>query len=100
MVHHVVMWRVDGSGAEGRESAVAEIASLLESLPEQVPGIRGLEVGVNALPGDMAADVMVSVKLDEWNALRDYAVHPAHVRVAARIGALTVERRSVDYELL
>jgi hypothetical protein len=92
------MWRLAAKEAAEREAATAEMRELLEALPALVPGVRSLEVGVNGLPGDRASDVVLTVSFDDWPALRDYAVHPEHVRVAARIGELAAERRSVDYE--
>ena len=98
MVVHVVVWRVAAKGQAERAAATAENGAMLETLPGLVPGIRGFEVGVNALPGDNAGDVMVRASFADWPALGAYGTHPEHVKVAARIGELTAERRSVDYE--
>ena len=99
MVRHVAVWRLAAADDAGRSAAVAEMRALLEALPDLVPGVLSLEVGVNGLPGDTASDLVLTTSFADWSALRDYAVHPEHVRVAARIGQLTSERRSVDYEL-
>ena len=99
MVKHIVMWRLAAEGTAEREAAAAEIRELLESIPALVPRVRSLEVGVNALPGDRASDIVLTTSPDGWPALRGYAVHPEHVRIAARIGELTAERRSADYEI-
>jgi hypothetical protein len=99
MVRHIVMWRTVGDSPEARAAAAGEIRSLLEPLPGLVPGIGEFEVGVNALPGSNASDVVLTVTFDGWNALRDYGIHPEHVKVAERIRELTIERRSVDHEL-
>ena len=99
MIKHVVMWCLAATDEAEREAASTEIRAMLESLPSLVPGVRSLEVGENGLPGDKAADIMVIASFDSWTDLRDYAVHPEHIEAAVRIGELTSERRSVDYEL-
>ena len=100
MIKHVVMWRLASTDDAERAAAADEIREMLEALPPLIPVVRSLEVGVNGLPGDKASDVMVIASFDGWTALRDYGSHPEHVKVAARIGELTSERRSVDYEVV
>jgi hypothetical protein len=99
MIRHIVMWRVEGAGPEDRTQTAAEIREMLEALPGSVPGIRSLEVGVNALPGDQASDLVLVTEFDDWESLKRYAVHPAHVEVAERVRQLTTERMSADYEV-
>ncbi len=98
MIKHIVMWNVEGAGPEDREATAAEIRAMLESLPGFVPGIRSLEVGVNEMAGDQASDLVLITEFDDWNALKEYGIHPEHVKVAERIRQLTTSRMSADYE--
>ncbi len=97
MVKHIVMWKVEGAGPDDRAATAEEIRAMLETLPGLVPGIRSLEVGVNEMAGDQASDLVLITEFDDWHALRDYGVHPEHVKVAERIRQLTTERMSADY---
>jgi hypothetical protein len=99
VIRHIVMWKVEGIGSLDRGRTASEIRSLLEALPDTVPGIRSLEVGVNELPGDQASDLVLVTEFDDWESLKAYAVHPAHVETAERIRRLTTERMSADYEV-
>jgi heme-degrading monooxygenase HmoA len=99
VIRHITMWKVEGAGPLDRGRTAGEIRALLEALPDTVPGIRSLEVGVNQLPGDQASDVVLVTEFDDWEALKAYAIHPAHVEVAERVRRLTIERMSADYEV-
>ena len=97
MIRHIVMWNTVARDEAGHAAQVAEIRALLEALPGVVPGIESLEVGVNELPGDNGADVILIGEFADWPALKDYAIHPEHVKAADRIREITQSRKSVDY---
>lgn len=99
MIRHIVMWNTVARDPDAIAAGGAEIKAKLEGLVDVVPGIHRLEVGVNQLPGDTAADVVLISEFADWTGLKEYAVHPAHVEVADRIRELTTDRRSIDYEI-
>ena len=46
----------------------------------------------------MASDLALFTRLESWEALQGYEVHPAHVKFRALVGALRTERRGFDYQ--
>ena len=82
MVKHVILWQLKDEFSEAEKAAVkAGIKEGLEGLVGVVPGL--LELRVNTDPLETSnADLMLDSTLESFDALRGYAVHPAHVAVA------------------
>lgn len=82
MVRHVILWQLK-EGYTNSEIAVikADIKSGLEGLLGVVPGLIKISVSTNGLESSNA-DLMLDSLLESEEALKGYAVHPAHVAVA------------------
>ena len=92
MIKHIVLWRLhDRANAPAMKAA-------LETLPALIPVIRKLEVGVNLVDGDAAADLALSSEFATLADLEAYLQHPAHLKVVAFIRPLASDRRVADYE--
>lgn len=98
MLKHIVMWKFKDS-AEGRTRAenCAYIKGMLEALPPVIPCIRSMELGINALPGEMASDMALTVEFDSAGDLETYKNHPEHVKVSEYVAKVRVSRTVVDY---
>lgn len=94
MLKHVVMWRIRDPRIHG-----PRLKALLEALPAVVPGIRTLEVGINEIADESAADVVLYSAFDDEAALAAYQRHPEHLKVAEFLKPLRLERRVVDYRV-
>ena len=99
MVKHVILWKLkeEYSGAEAQ--AVKEgIKNGLEGLAGKIPGL--LEIKVNTEPlASSNCDVMLDSSFTDEEALKGYAVHPAHVEVAdTKVRPFTASRTCMDYE--
>lgn len=100
MVKHIVMWRLkDPAPGRTRMQDALEIKRLLEDLAGRIPGLVTVEVGINELPGEDAAELVLYSEFDSYETLRVYAEHPAHVEVAAKVKQLRSERRVIDYQV-
>lgn len=99
MLTHVVMWKLrsEALGMAKPELAV-ELRRRLMALVGVVPEIRTFSVGINALPGDTAADVVLVSSFDDFGALDRYVKHPQHQEVVAFVKQVITERRAVDFE--
>jgi len=95
MVKHVVSFKLKGEVSERRRYAEDFKAALL-SLPGQIDGLRGMEVGINDNPAEVW-DVVLIATLDTMEDVARYAAHPAHVAAAAIIAPVKVDRACVDY---
>ncbi|MDO4620345.1 MAG: Dabb family protein [Lachnospiraceae bacterium] len=100
MVKHVILWELKDE-LEGEELAKvkAEIKEGLEGLVGQVPGLLEVTVRTEGLASSNA-DVMLDTTLTDEEALKGYAVHPAHVAVAdSKVRPFTKTRLCLDYEV-
>ena len=65
----------------------------------KVPGLLEIKVNINGLPTSNA-DLMLDSTLESFDALKGYAVHPAHVAVAdGSVRPNTKLRVCLDYEI-
>ena len=82
MVKHIILWQLKDELSDAEKAAVkAGIKEGLEGLVGKVPGLLEVHVNINGLPTSNA-DVMLDTTLESFEALKGYAVHPAHVAVA------------------
>jgi len=101
MVKHIILWRLRSelSAAEKQEKAQA-IKQGLEGLKGQVPGLIDIHVQIDGVLASSNADIMLDSTLESAEALKGYAVHPAHVAVADGVVRPNTELRTcLDYEL-
>lgn len=100
MVKHVILWKLkDEFSAEEKETIKAGIKSGLEGLMGQVPGLLEISVHTNGLPSSNA-DLMLDSAFESEDALKGYAVHPAHVEVAdTKVRPYTATRTCLDFEI-
>jgi Stress responsive A/B Barrel Domain len=99
MIKHVVMWRVSGTSAEERREHAEKVRNALQGLLGNVPGMSSLEVGLGAGGDEQLADVCLISTHDDWDALKAYQVHPAHLEAARVIADVRIERRVLDFEI-
>lgn len=99
MVKHIILWKLkDELSAEQKESVKQGIKTGLEGLRGVVPGLVDIRVRINGLPSSNA-DVMLDSTLADAEALKGYAVHPAHVEVAnTKVRPFTQVRMCLDFE--
>ena len=94
MVKHIVVYTLQ-EGVE-KEAAIEMIASLLEPLVGQIPGLKHLEVR-KVYQGGM--DYALYSEFESREALQVYAEHPLHVQAKDRFFHLLDKRVSADYEI-
>lgn len=99
MVKHIILWTLRPElTAEEKETVKLGIKEGLEGLVGQVPGLLDVKVNINGLPTSNA-DVMLDSTLESFEALKAYAVHPAHVAVAdGKVRPYTAVRSCLDFE--
>ena len=101
MVKHIILWKLRSelSDAEKREKALA-IKQGLEGLKGQVPGLVDIHVQIDGRLETSNADIMLDSTLESFDALKGYAVHPAHLAVANGVVRPNTELRTcLDYEM-
>ena len=100
MVKHVILWQLkDELSAEQKNTVKAEIKKGLEGLAGKVSGLVDIKVNINGLPTSNA-DLMLDSTFESFEALKGYAVHPAHVAVADGVVRPNTKLRvCLDYEI-
>lgn len=101
MVKHIILWTLNPELTEEQKTEVKKgIKSGLEGLMGKVPGLIDVKVNIDGRLDSSNCDVMLDSTLESVEALKAYAVHPAHVEVAnTKVRPYTVQRTCLDYEL-
>ena len=96
MVKHIILWKLkeECNNAEVKSG----IKQGLEGLMGKIPGL--LEIKVETRPLDSSnVDVMLYSVFESQDALKGYAVHPEHVKVAdTKVRPFTAVRSCIDFE--
>ena len=100
MVKHVILWTLKDEFSEDEKANIkAGIKKGLESLKGKIPGLVEIKVNINGLSSSNA-DLMLDSLFENEEALKGYAVHPEHVKVAdGMVRPYTKLRSCLDYEV-
>lgn len=100
MVKHIILWKLKEEYSESeKESIKAGIKSGLEGLLGEIEGLTEIKVHTNGLASSNA-DLMLDSTFVSEDALKAYAVHPAHVKVAdEKVRPFTQTRSCLDFEV-
>lgn len=101
MVKHIILWKLRSELSEAEKRAAAEaIKQGLEGLKGQVPGLTDIHVQIDGVLETSNADIMLDSTLESFEALKGYAVHPAHVAVAnEKVRPFTEVRTCLDFQI-
>ena len=101
MVKHIILWKLRSELSEAEKQVVAKaIKEGLEGLKGQVPGLLDVHVQIDGRLETSNADIMLDCTLESFEALKGYAVHPAHVTVAnEKVRPFTEVRTCLDYQV-
>ncbi|MCR5692170.1 MAG: Dabb family protein [Eubacterium sp.] len=100
MIKHVILWQLKDELDQSQKTQVrANIKKGLEDLQGVVPGLVDIHVQIDMLDTSNA-DVMLDSSFETVEALKGYAVHPAHVKVAEEaVKPYTKSRVCMDFEV-
>ncbi len=100
MTKHVILWQLkDELSAEQKAEVKKQIKAGLEGLVGKVPGLLEVHVNIDGLASSNA-DLMLDTTLESPEALKGYAVHPAHLAVAnGVVRPNTKSRVCFDFEI-
>ena len=96
MVKHIILWKLKEEF--NTDEVKKGIKEGLEGLMGVVPGLLEIKVQTETLESSNT-DVMLYSVLENEEALKGYAVHPEHVKVAdTKVRPFTELRACIDYE--
>lgn len=97
MVKHIILWTLKDMPAEEKAEVKQGIKEGLEGLLGTIEGLTEIRVQTGGLPTSNA-DLMLDSTFESVEALKNYAVHPAHVEVAdTKVRPYTQQRSCLDY---
>ena len=101
MVKHVILWTLKDEFSESEKKQIKkEMKEELEGLVGKVPGLIDMKIYTNGLEPSKNAEVMLDSTLESFEALKAYAIHPEHVKVAdEKVRPYTASRSCLDFEI-
>ncbi len=99
MVKHIILWKLREELTEAEKATVkANIKEGLEGLAGKVPGLVEVKVVTEGRLETSNCDLLLDATLKDVEALKAYAVHPEHVKVAdTLVRPFTSERTCLDF---
>ena len=82
MVKHVIIWQLkDEYTEEQKQQIKVEVKEKLEALVGVIPGLLEMKIQIDYFAASNA-DFMLDSTFENEEALKGYAVHPEHVKIA------------------
>ncbi|MBS7409168.1 MAG: Dabb family protein [Prevotellamassilia sp.] len=98
MLKHIVMWKfIDGALGQSSQAHAMWMKQHLEALMGVVPEIKQIEVGVNTSKSPMAYDAVLTLVVEDTEALQRYRLHPEHQKISQHCHEVRSSRTVVDY---
>lgn len=98
MVKHIILWTLKEMSEDEKNRVKADIKAGLEGLAGQIPGLLDIKVVTEGRLETSNADLMLDSSFESFDALKNYAVHPAHVKVAdEKVRPFTASRSCLDF---
>jgi hypothetical protein len=92
MVTHIVVFRFHDPSVAG------EARDRLLSMAGKIPGMLGIEAGVDFTRSDRSYHLGLVTRHESRDALLVYQTHPVHVDVASFVKARSAASASVDFD--
>ena len=100
MVKHIILWTLKSEYSDNEKKEIkANIKKELEGLKGEIDGLSEIKVYTDGLKSSNA-DLMLDSSFVSEDALKGYAVHPEHVKVADTfVRPFTQTRSCLDFEI-
>lgn len=100
MVKHIILWQLKDEYSEEQKAEIKTgIKTDLEALQGKIPGLLDIKVQITHLSSSNA-DLMLDSTFEDEAALKGYAIHPEHVKVAdEKVRPYTKTRSCLDFEV-
>ena len=100
MVIHIILWTLKEMSEDEKSKVKFDIKIGLESLSGKIPGLLDIKVVTEGRLETSNADLMLDSSFESFEALKAYAIHPEHVKVAdEKVRPFTASRSCLDFEI-
>lgn len=96
MIRHVAVFRFRPSFTAAERE---EWMSLLRALPDRIPELKRLSVGLDVVGGPSSHELAIVADFDDLSGLEAYNRHPAHAEVLRISAPVKTSLATVDFEL-
>lgn len=94
MLTHIVLFKLH----DPTSTVLEEAKGKMLQMQGRIPGLLGLEVGLDVLHSKRSFDIALIAKFSSLQDLQAYQVHPLHMEVAAYMTAIRESSVAVDYQ--
>lgn len=100
MVKHIILWNLKDEYTEEEKAQIKKNAkTALEGLSGKIPGLLDIKIQISYLESSNA-EMMLDSTFESSDALKNYSIHPEHVKVADTfVRPYTSKRSCIDYEI-
>ncbi len=98
MVRYCVMWKFKATEGKTSKELAEDVKEKYESLLGLVPGLKGIEVGVNRNDGKTSYDAVMMADFDSWEALAAYKADTLRDNIIEYVKTIADVRAKVEYE--
>lgn len=99
MVKHIILWTLKDYSETEKVQIKKAIKEELEGLKGKINGLIDIKVYTEPLSSSNV-DLMLDSSFENFEALKNYAVHPEHVYVADTfVRPFTAQRSCIDFQL-
>ena len=100
MVKHIILWTLKEMSEDEKSKVKSDIKISLESLSGKIPGLLDIKVVIDGRLETSNADLMLDSSFESFEALKAYAVHPEHVKIAdEKVRPFTASRSCLDFQV-
>ena len=100
MIKHIVIWRLkEHAHGNSKMQNARMIKDKIEALPDKVPGIVKIEVGIAFSNTDNSGNIVLYSEFESKEHLDAYRMHPEHRSILPFILEAVSDRLVVDYEI-
>ncbi len=94
MLTHIVLIKLKDSSP----ALVQSVHDRMAAINGHIPQLRSLEVGINLVSSERAADLALVATFDSAEAMQAYQVHPVHVAMLNDVRRHFAAVTATDYE--
>ena len=98
MVRYCVMWKFKPSDSKTSKELAEDVKEKYESLMGLIPGLKGIEVGVNTNEGKASYDAVMLADFESWEALAAYKADTLRDNIIEYVKTIAEVRAKVEYE--
>ncbi|MCK4922332.1 MAG: Dabb family protein [Bacteroidales bacterium] len=94
MIKHIVFFKIK---TQNKQEDLKELKKMIDDLGTSIPSVINIEAGINFSPRESAFDLALFAEFNDEQGLKEYQVHPQHVKLIDHLGKLDKEIAVVDY---